>query len=86
MKFSVEWHKQALKSLEKISPELIERILNKFDEVAENPFRYLEHLESDRVYKLRVGDYRFLIDVDFTNKILFVQYFDHRKKVYDYLK
>ena len=76
MKFSVEWHKQALKSLEKISPELIERILNKFDEVAENPFRYLEHLESDRVYKLRVGDYRCLIDVDFTNKILFVQYFE----------
>ncbi len=86
MKFSIEWHKQALKSLEKVPPNLIQRILNKFDEVAENPFRYLEHLESDQVYKLRIGDYQFLIDVDFTYKVLFVQYFDYRKKVYDYLK
>lgn len=86
MTFSIEWHKQAMKALEKLPPDLIKRILDKFDDVSEDPFHYLEHLESDRVYKLRIGDYRFLIDVDFTNKILFVQYFDHRKKVYDYLK
>ena len=35
----------------------------------ENPFRFLEHYEGDDVYKLRIGDYRALIDIDFSERL-----------------
>ena len=46
-------------------PDLEERIKKKlFSIKKENPFNYLEYFEGD-YYKLRIGDYRALIDVDF---------------------
>ncbi|MBI3050828.1 hypothetical protein HYY74_00035 [Candidatus Woesearchaeota archaeon] len=57
--------------------------MGKLDKVAVNPFRYLEHYEGAEVYKLRIGDYRMLIDVDFTNKVLKIRVLDHRSRVYE---
>ena len=82
MNFNVDWHPKASKNLSKLPKELIKRILNKVDEVREDPFRYLEHFEVKNVYKLRIGDYRALIDVDFQNKLLYIQVFDKRGRVY----
>ncbi|HLA23295.1 MAG TPA: hypothetical protein VJZ93_02045 [Candidatus Nanoarchaeia archaeon] len=35
-----------------------------------------------KIDKLRIGDYRALIDIDFENKILIIQVFDKRGKIY----
>ncbi len=82
MIFQVDWHPQAAKNLSKLPKEQIKRVLDKFDEVKEDPFRYLEHFAGEKVYKLRIGDYRALIDVDFVTKMLNVQVFDKRGRVY----
>ena len=34
------------------------------------------------ISKLRIGDYRALIDIDFENKVLIIQVFDKRGKIY----
>ena len=81
MSFQVNFSNQAAKFIRKLSQELQERIKAKFYEVKENPFRYLEHFEGD-YYKLRIGDYRALIDIDFQNKILWVRIFDKRGRIY----
>jgi mRNA interferase RelE/StbE len=47
------------------------------------PFRYLKHLENIGGYKLRVGEYRIIIDVDNVIKILRVLKFGHRKNIYE---
>ena len=49
--------------------------------IKENPFRYIEHYEG-KYYKIRIGDFRALIDIDFQRKILFVRIFDKRRRVY----
>ncbi|MEW5897251.1 MAG: type II toxin-antitoxin system RelE/ParE family toxin [Nanoarchaeota archaeon] len=49
---------------------------------AENPFHFLEHYEGQDYYKYRIGDYRALIDVDFSAKLLKVQVLDHRRVIY----
>ena len=54
----------------------------KVSSIKENPFHFLEHYEGEDVYKLRIGDYRALIDVDFENKVLLVQVVDHRRRIY----
>ena len=82
MSYSIDWDKKPKKFLNNFQRDIAERILNKLDEVKENPFRYLEHFEGAEVYKLRIGDYHFLIDVDFENKILTIQVLDKRGRVY----
>ena len=81
MSYSIEWDSKALKYLEKLGNNIKERILRKLDEVKEDPFRYLEHYEGD-YYKLRIGDYRMLVDIDFENRILIIQVFDKRGRIY----
>ena len=57
------------------------RIKDKFYEVSKDPFRYLKHYGGN-YYKLRIGDFRALIDIDFNNKTLFVRVFDKRGRIY----
>ena len=85
MSYVVKWNEKPLKYLERLPKEISLRVLKKLDMVAEDPFRYLEHYEGAGVYKLRIGDYRMLIDVDFMNKLLKIRVFDHRSRVYDRL-
>ncbi|MEK6974247.1 MAG: type II toxin-antitoxin system RelE/ParE family toxin [Nanoarchaeota archaeon] len=82
MSFEIKWFPKASQNLSKLPKFQIERIFKKLDEVKLEPFRFLEHFEGEKVYKLRIGDYRALVDVDFGNKILFIQVFDKRGRVY----
>jgi len=81
MTYSLKLDKDADKFIDKLPQNIAERIVKKLDEIKENPFRYLEHYEGKH-YKLRVGDYRALIDVDFEKKILFVRIIDKRGRIY----
>ncbi len=82
MNFEIIWHPKATKNLSRLSQELIRRVLAKMDEVKKDPFRYLEHFEGEKVYKLRIGNYRALIDIDFKENILYIQVFDKRGRIY----
>ena len=82
MTFKIEFSNQAAKFIRNLPDNIKERIKKKFREIAENPFRYLEHFEGEDCYKLRIGDYRSLIDVDFDKQVLFVRVFDKRGRVY----
>ena len=66
MAWEIKWKPVPLKFLYNLQKDIVSRILDKLDEVKENPFRYIEHYEGD-YYKLRIGDYRVLFDIDFYN-------------------
>jgi mRNA interferase RelE/StbE len=80
MNFKIKFSKQATKFIRNLPNDIKERIKKKFKEVSEDPFRYLEHYEGDDCYKLRIGNFRALIDVD--NDTLFVRIFDKRGRIY----
>ncbi len=82
MSYEIIFSPSATKYLEKLPKPIIERILKKMDAVAEDPFHYLEHFEGEG-YKLRIGEYRALIDVDFEKLILYVRVFDIRGRIYN---
>lgn len=77
------FEKKALNFLNKLERNIKDRIWSKIQQCKEDPFRFLEHLEEINGYKLRVGDYRLIIDVDQTNKILKVIKIGHRRNIYD---
>lgn len=47
-----------------------------------SPARHLTRLSSVEAYKLRVGDYRVIVDVDWEQKVLYVLSVGHRSTVY----
>ena len=81
--YSIKFDKQAIEFLNKLEKEDKERIWNKLQQCKENPFHFLQHLEEIEGYKLRVGDYRLIIDVDKNNQILTVLKAGHRKNIYE---
>lgn len=81
MSFSMDWDEKVLGFLGKLPKNISERIFNKVESIKDNPFHFLEHYEG-KYYKLRIGDYRALIDIDFDKKILIVQVVDKRGRIY----
>jgi len=81
--YQIIFDKTALDDLNKLEKEIKERIWNKIQQCRENPFHFLEHLEEIQGSKLRVGDYRVIVDVDQANNILKVLKLGHRKNIYE---
>ena len=81
MDYRIEFSSKTKKILKSLQKDISLRILEKIEEIKENPFRYLEHYEG-KYYKLRIGDYRALADIDFLNKIIIIEIFDKRGRIY----
>lgn len=81
--YSLIFDKKALEELNKLERQVKERIWGKLQQCKENPLRFLEHLTEVDGFKLRVGDYRVIINVDQQTKILTVLKIGHRRNVYE---
>ena len=82
MTFEVKLHPRVARFIKRLDPILSERIRKKLRQLKDEPFRFLEHHEGADVFKLRIGDYRALIDVDAKRKVLLVRHLDHRRRIY----
>ena len=69
-------------TLEKFESVDAERIINKLEEIGDFPDHYLDRLKNHPGYKLRVGDFRILIDWDKHNEVLYAIDAFERKKEY----
>ena len=83
MGYSVRWRQKVLDDLEKLPMVVSKRIVRKIDSIKEEPHHFLERLAGDPGYKLRVGDYRVIIDVLENEKILAIRVIGHRRNVYE---
>nr|WP_245957303.1 type II toxin-antitoxin system RelE/ParE family toxin [Haloplanus rubicundus] len=59
-----------------------ERIINKLEDIGDVPAHVLDRLKNHPGYKLRVGDFRVLIDWDKDNEVLYAIDAFERKKEY----
>ncbi|PIN92666.1 hypothetical protein COU61_01380 [Candidatus Pacearchaeota archaeon CG10_big_fil_rev_8_21_14_0_10_35_13] len=81
MSYTIKWHSEAQKFLNNLPVDISNRIIKKLEALRVKPFRYLEHYEG-LYYKMRIGDYRVLIDVEFNDKILIIMVLDKRGRIY----
>ncbi|MFC1733946.1 type II toxin-antitoxin system RelE/ParE family toxin [candidate division KSB1 bacterium] len=72
--------KEASHFLEKLPKDISRRIYNKIMSTENNPFHFFERLEGNKFYKLRVGDYRVIADID---KQINIRFIGHRKNIYE---
>ena len=81
--FQVEITETSKNFLKKLQKKDAEIILNKIYSIRENPFRFLKRLHGNNLWRLRVGDFRAVVDVIVSiNKIIVVR-IGKRENVYD---
>jgi mRNA interferase RelE/StbE len=80
--YSINFDPEALEFLEKSEKEIRVRIYNKIMDTKENPFHYWERLTGRKDYKLRIGDYRAIADINQNSKLIEVTLIGHRKNIY----
>ena len=83
--FSVVLSRTAANKLRKMDRGVAFRLLKRLKRLAEQmPEASLEPLKGDwkGSYKLRVGDYRIIFQVDWENQQIVVEDIDHRSRIY----
>jgi mRNA interferase RelE/StbE len=81
--FQIELTETAKDFLKKLQKKDAEEILRKIYSIGENPYRFLKRLQGEKLWRLRIGDYRAVVDVIVSmNKIIVIR-IGHRKNVYD---
>ncbi len=81
--YKLIFEKRALRDLNKLDVLTKGRIWNKLQECKENPFVFLKPLVQIKGFKLRVGDYRIIVDVRNEIRVLNVLKVGHRKNIYE---
>lgn len=73
---------KALKQLKKLERSIQERIINALERIRIRPESYVTKLIGETSYKLRVGDYRAVLDLKKDKPIISVLKIGHRKNIY----
>lgn len=81
--YSIEITANAEKFLKKLENKDAELILRKIYELRENPFRFLKRLQGEKLWRLRIADFRAILDVVVSGNKIVVVRIGHRKNVYD---
>lgn len=81
--YEVSFDKKIYSFLRRIPKEDSERIFRKIISAKENPLRFFEQLKGSELYKLRIGDYRAIADIDNNERKIKVRLVGHRKNIYD---
>ncbi len=81
--YSIQIEKNAEEFLKKLEKKDSEIILNKIYSIRENPYRFLRRLQGEKLWRLRIGDYKAIVDVIISMNQIIVIRIGHRKNVYD---
>jgi len=82
--FKIDWKVSSVHDLCKVDKQYMPRILNAIESLADNPFpvqsKKLRDAESS--YRLRIGDFRVIYQVDTQNRVVIIYHIRHRKDAY----
>lgn len=82
MSWDVLWSDKSKKQLSKIDKKTARRIRDAVLDCVDDPFSVVTRLTGSRFYKIRVDNYRVILDLQQHTLIIFVVEADLRKRVY----
>jgi len=83
--FEIQLSTRAYKFFKKIPRDVYIRLINKIEELAENPFPTgVKRIfgREEKLFRIRVGDYRILYEIFPDKKVILIVNIDKRSKVY----
>jgi len=81
MTYGIIFSDSSLKQLKKLEKNVQKRIISTLERIKIRPQAYVTKLVGDPGYRLRVGDYRVILDIDEGNLIILIIKIGHRKKI-----
>lgn len=82
MSFTVLLHPKAAKALKKLPTSIKKRILEELKELQERPEKG-DPLRPTQFWRVRVGDYRAIYEIERQTHRVIILHVGHRKNVYD---
>ena len=87
--YRIEFVKSARKEFSQVPKEIRERVLEALDILSKNPFSEFLKIKklkgADSLYRIRLGDYRLVYEVQNSVLIIIVIKIGHRKDIYRFL-
>lgn len=82
--FSISFKPSVDKDLRRLPKDLVSRIMEKIEDLKLEPFppQAVKIPVADRIYRLRVGDYRIVYEVEVKKMMITIHYVRHRSVVY----
>jgi len=81
--YEIVFSQKAKKQLFKLERLIQERIISALERIKIRPESYITKLVGDPGYKLRIGDYRIIMDIDKNKLLILVIKIGHRKNIYE---
>jgi len=81
--YNIEFSISAEKELYKLERVIQERIVAVLERVRINPYPHIKKLVGCPYFRLRVGDYRVIMDIKDKEFVILVIELGHRKNIYD---
>lgn len=81
--YEIIFSQKAKKQLFKLEKVTQERIIAALERIRIRPEAYITKLVGDPGYKIRVGDYRVIMDIDRTKLLVLVIKIGHRRNIYE---
>lgn len=82
MPWSVLWSNKSAKQLKKMDKKTVGMIIDRVEDVKEDPFMAVSRLAGSQFYRLRVGGHRVILDLQQNKLVIFVVETDSRKRIY----
>ncbi|WP_316504377.1 type II toxin-antitoxin system RelE/ParE family toxin [Nitrosopumilus sp.] len=83
MTWNVLWSSRSIRQLKKLDKKQARKIRDAVLEITDNPFVAVRKLSDSVFFRMRVGNYRIIMDLQQGTMIIFVVEVDHRRRVYD---
>lgn len=83
MTYRIIYSDKAYRQFKRLERNVQERIKAALERVRIRPEVYVSKLVGDPSFKLRVGDYRIIMDIDNKNLIILVLKAGHRRNIYN---
>ena len=82
--YSIVFKPSVEKDVRALPPSVIARLMKKIEALKNNPYprQSIKLASTERLYRLRVGDYRIVYGVDDKAKEIIVHYVRHRREIY----
>lgn len=80
--YEVEFSEKAEKQMYKLPSDLQKRILLILERIKVRPYHFVKKLIGTKFYRLRVGKYRIILNIQNKRLIIYVIEVGHRRNVY----
>lgn len=82
--YEIQWKQSAERDLRNLDRQQIPRIVRAIELLADNPFPHQSHKlrGTEQLYRIRIGNYRVIYQVDTEAKTVVIYYIRHRREVY----